>query len=61
MVLGQILMYQKIFQDYDIVYVVTDVNSFIDDSNWINQFGDLLMLQEPEKMDKSLGCKVDLN
>lgn len=40
---------KDIFQDYDIVYVVKETDSFIKDEKWINQFGDLLMMQEPDK------------
>jgi aminoglycoside 6-adenylyltransferase len=40
---------KDIFQDYDIVYVVTETASFIKDEEWINTFGDLLMIQEPDK------------
>lgn len=52
---------KDIFQDYDIVYVVTETESFIEEENWIQVFGDLLMLQEPEKLDKALGRDVDLS
>jgi aminoglycoside 6-adenylyltransferase len=50
---------KDIFQDYDIVYVVTETASFIEDENWIKIFGDLLMLQEPDKMDKQIGLDRD--
>ncbi|SIS46325.1 aminoglycoside 6-adenylyltransferase [Salimicrobium flavidum] len=40
-----------IFQDYDIVYVVTDTTPFIQDKTWINRFGELLIHQEPDKND----------
>ncbi|NKE03966.1 aminoglycoside 6-adenylyltransferase [Mesobacillus selenatarsenatis] len=51
---------KDIFQDYDIVYVVTEIASFLEDEDWINIFGDLLMLQEPDKMDQQIGLKRDL-
>lgn len=41
---------RDIFQDFDIVYVVTDVNAFTDDSTWINRFGEIMILQMPEAM-----------
>jgi aminoglycoside 6-adenylyltransferase len=41
---------QDIFQDYDIAYLVTDVDSFKDDPAWINRFGEIMILQEPEAM-----------
>lgn len=50
---------KDIFQDYDIVYVVTETASFIKDEEWINAFGDLLMIQEPDKNDKLVG--IDTN
>ncbi|WP_226087616.1 aminoglycoside 6-adenylyltransferase [Mesobacillus sp. S13] len=50
---------KDIFQDYDIVYVVTEIASFLEDEDWINIFGDLLMLQEPDKMDQQIGLKRD--
>lgn len=34
--------------DYDIVYVVNDIRSFTNDIEWINYFGDMLILQKPE-------------
>lgn len=51
---------KDIFQDYDIVYVVTETGSFIKDEKWIKVFGDLLMLQEPDKMDYAIGMERDL-
>lgn len=50
---------KDIFQDYDIVYVVTETSTFIEDENWINLFGDLLMVQEPDKLDHGIG--LDMN
>jgi len=52
---------KDIFQDYDIVYVVTETASFITDRNWINIFGDLLMIQEPDKNDQSIGKPVNFD
>jgi len=40
------------FQDYDIVYVVTDVKPFVKDANWIKQFGEILIMQKPDEMDE---------
>ena len=39
------------FQDFDVVYVVTDVESFISDHNWINIFGEILIRQLPDEME----------
>lgn len=42
---------KDIFQDYDIVYVVDDVESFVNDPLWIKQFGEVLIMQMPDEMD----------
>lgn len=41
---------KDVFRDYDIVYLVTDMQSFIDDPNWINVFGERIIMQTPENM-----------
>jgi len=41
---------QDIFQDFDITYLVTDVDSFRDDHAWINRFGEIMIMQMPEAM-----------
>lgn len=41
---------RDIFQDYDIVYYVTDVDSFSADHAWIDRFGERMILQMPETM-----------
>ena len=43
------------FQDYDIVYVVTDAKPFYSDPDWIRRFGTILLMQMPEYMDYLLG------
>lgn len=35
------------FQDFDIVYVVKEIQPFLEDSNWLNEFGDIAVMQEP--------------
>ena len=37
-----------IFQDYDIVYVVTDTQPFIADKTWLKRFGEICVMQEPD-------------
>lgn len=46
---------KDIFQDYDIVYVVTQTRPFYENENWIDVFGERLYMQMPEKMDKMRG------
>jgi aminoglycoside 6-adenylyltransferase len=41
--------------------VVTETASFIKDGKWINSFGDLLMIQEPDKNDQSVGMEMDFD
>lgn len=40
---------KDIFQDYDIVYVVEDTGSFIEDKDWIGIFGEILYMQYPDE------------
>lgn len=52
---------KDIFQDYDMVYVVTETASFIEDEKWIHAFGDLLMIQEPDKNNRLVGMDMDFD
>ncbi|RAS72807.1 aminoglycoside 6-adenylyltransferase [Priestia endophytica] len=40
-----------IFQDYDISYFVTDIDSFKENNQWLNIFGKRIMMQKPEDME----------
>ncbi|MDE6595632.1 MAG: aminoglycoside 6-adenylyltransferase [Oscillospiraceae bacterium] len=52
---------RDIFQDYDIVYVVTETKPFYEDKNWIDVFGERLYMQIPYELDKSVGMDVDFD
>lgn len=39
---------KDIFQDYDIVYIVTTIKPFREDKEWINNFGKILYMHYPE-------------
>ena len=39
---------KDIFQDYDIVYVVTTTKPFRENKEWINRFGEILYMHYPE-------------
>ena len=39
------------FQDYDIVYVVTEITAFIADHSWVDVFGKRLIMQLPDEME----------
>jgi aminoglycoside 6-adenylyltransferase len=41
---------RDIFQDYDVVYFVTDITPFKNDLEWIKRFGEIMILQIPEDM-----------
>jgi len=41
---------RDVFQDFDIVYLVTDVVPFKKNLGWIKHFGELMILQIPEDM-----------
>lgn len=48
---------KDIFQDYDIVYVVRETGSFINDKNWIDRFGERLFMQYPDESPDDPGDK----
>ena len=52
---------RDIFQDYDIVYVVDQTESFIRNQKWIQIFGEPLIIQLPDEMDRITGQDVDFN
>jgi aminoglycoside 6-adenylyltransferase len=41
---------RDVFQDFDVAYFVTDVDSFTRDDTWIDRFGEIMILQTPEAM-----------
>lgn len=46
---------RDIFQDYDIVYLVTDVAPFVANLAWIERFGALMIVQMPDAMGDAPG------
>ncbi|MEC0208847.1 aminoglycoside 6-adenylyltransferase [Paenibacillus ehimensis] len=42
---------KDVFQDYDIVYIVHDLQSLIEDKQWIDRFGSRMIMQKPEEME----------
>jgi aminoglycoside 6-adenylyltransferase len=42
---------RDIFQDFDITYFVTDIESFTNNHTWIERFGEIMILQMPEAME----------
>ncbi|TLS37050.1 aminoglycoside 6-adenylyltransferase [Pseudalkalibacillus caeni] len=39
---------KDLFQDYDIVYIVKDIETFTSDHSWVDRFGERIMMQMPE-------------
>jgi aminoglycoside 6-adenylyltransferase len=52
---------EDFFQDYDIVYVVSETRSFYEDETWIDCFGERLYMQMPGKMDVLTGGKCNFS
>ena len=52
---------KDIFQDYDIVYIVTETASFIADKDWIKCFGEPIIIQLPDELDKIVGHETNTN
>ena len=50
---------KDIFQDFDIVYVVTDTAPFLTDRHWIDRFGKIMLMEEPDQLDRILGENKD--
>ncbi|MHB1948582.1 MAG: aminoglycoside 6-adenylyltransferase [Gammaproteobacteria bacterium] len=49
---------KDIFQDYDIIYIVKDVEPLVNDRQWIKPFGEILLMQKPDEIDGIWpGCK----
>jgi aminoglycoside 6-adenylyltransferase len=42
---------KDIFQDYDIVYYVTEITPYQNNMDFVNSFGEIMILQIPEEMD----------
>lgn len=50
-----------IFQDFDIVYIVTEIEPFIRDKAWLKTFGEMLIMQLPDEIDRVLGKETSNN
>lgn len=53
---------KDMFQDFDIVYVVKETESFIRDEGWTTRiFGETIVSQEPDKLDNMNGANIDFS
>lgn len=43
------------YQDYDVVFVVTETESFLANKNWVEKFGEIAIVQEPDWNDVKTG------
>ncbi|MGW8959208.1 aminoglycoside 6-adenylyltransferase [Paenibacillus sp. NPDC055715] len=50
---------QDIFQDYDVVFLVSSVDSFVQDRRWINSFGELIIMQTTDENMKPVPISHD--
>ena len=39
-----------VFQDFDVLYLVTNVKSFLDEQTWTQRFGETIIVQTPDAM-----------
>lgn len=51
---------KDILRDYDVVFVVTELAPYLE-PDWIDRFGEILILQEPDKMDVLVGQEHDFS
>lgn len=43
---------RDIFQDFDIVYLVTDIDPLTNNVEWLNCFSEMIIMQMPEAMEE---------
>ncbi len=49
------------YQDFDIVFVVTETGSYLASKSWISVFGELAIVQEPDSNDLGWGQNADFS
>lgn len=52
---------KDIYQDYDMVYVVSETKSFLNNKDWISVFGEIAIVQEPDNNDFSWGINANFD
>jgi aminoglycoside 6-adenylyltransferase len=52
---------KDIYQDYDIVFVVTETKSFLNKKDWISLFGEIAIVQEPDNNDFGWGINANFD
>ena len=49
------------YRDFDVVFVVTETASFLCERGWLDAFGEIAIMQEPDAMDAVLGRETDFD
>lgn len=49
------------YRDYDIVFVVKETKSFLENRKWISVFGEIAIVQEPDSNDLGWGLEHDVS
>ena len=52
---------KDVYQDFDIVFVVTETKSFLNDKSWITLFGEIAIVQEPDSNDFGWGITANFD
>ena len=52
---------KDMFRDYDVVYVVTTTEPYVKNPDWITAFGEVAIVQEPDRNDAVNGMKMDFS
>jgi aminoglycoside 6-adenylyltransferase len=52
---------KDIYQDYDIVFVVTETKTFLNEKEWISLFGEIAIVQEPDNNDFGWGIQANFD
>ncbi|MFC4388929.1 aminoglycoside 6-adenylyltransferase [Gracilibacillus marinus] len=45
---------KDMFRDYDIVFLVKEIRPFLEQKNWITRFGEIAIVQEPNKEEQDI-------
>ncbi len=52
---------KDIYRDFDVVYVVTETTPYVENPGWISVFGEIAIVQEPDRNDFLCGMEMDFS
>lgn len=52
---------KDIYRDFDVVYVVTETMPYVENPGWISVFGEIAIVQEPDRNDFLCGMEMDFS